>query len=84
MLPISTREWTALVLGALLAGGTILAVYDRFEVQKGAGLSYLRIDHWTGAVERCGASCAPVPKGSIAPAAPAGPANPFDKFDPPK
>lgn len=83
MFPISTREWTALLLGALLASGSLLAVYGRYEVQRGAGLSYLRIDRWTGSVERCGASCVPVPKGTTLAPAPATPANPFDRFDPP-
>lgn len=79
MTPITARDWKVLAVGAVLATGAFWAVTERFEVQRGVGLSYIRLDHWTGSVQRCGATCAPVTDAAALPPGPAkGAANPFD------
>jgi hypothetical protein len=63
--PSGKREWTFFALGAAAAVVVLALVTSRYEYRNVAGSDYLppgimRIDHWTGSMDRCVVSCLPV------------------------
>jgi hypothetical protein len=60
--PSSGRDWTLLGLGAAGAALVIALALPRYGIiPTRYGVTFLKVDHWTGQVFQCSAACRPVP-----------------------
>jgi hypothetical protein len=63
--PANSREWSMVGIGAAAALVAFVLLTSRFEYRPMAGSDFtapgvMRIDHWTGGLDRCIVSCVPV------------------------
>lgn len=85
LLPVNRREWLLVLAGSVLAAALIFIVTPRYEIIRGNALTFLKIDRWTGRVERCAATCkpaVPAPDAQPPPSAPKGGEQAVSRTDP--